>query len=277
MKINLWGVRGSIQTSGPNTKNYGSRTSCTLVSEDGHSLILDAGSGIQQFNSLNLPHKNIHILLTHLHMDHILGLGFFNPFFIPGQDVHIWGPTAVTQSLRSRLGRYLSPPLFPVLLRDLPCKLTFHEIGNSEFEVEHFKIKTNYIIHPGPTMGFRVTGKKSAFTYIPDHEPALGRNGMILDTKWISGYNLAAGADLLYHDAQYSSEEYENKKGWGHSSMKDAILFASICKVKKLLLAHHDPSHSDEQLNNLFESLQLNKKNLLQCEMAEEGKEINLP
>lgn len=277
MKINLWGVRGSIQTSGPNTKNYGSRTSCTLVSEDGHSLILDAGSGIQQFNSLNLPHKNIHILLTHLHMDHILGLGFFNPFFIPGQDVHIWGPTAVTQSLRSRLGRYLSPPLFPVLLRDLPCKLTFHEIGNSEFEVEHFKIKTNYIIHPGPTMGFRVTGKKSTFTYIPDHEPALGRNGMILDTKWISGYNLAAGADLLYHDAQYSSEEYENKKGWGHSSMKDAILFASICKVKKLLLAHHDPSHSDEQLNNLFESLQLNKKNLLQCEMAEEGKEINLP
>ncbi len=277
MKINLWGVRGSIQTSGPDTKNYGSRTSCTLVSEDDNLLILDAGSGIQQFNSINLPNKRIDVLLTHLHMDHILGLGFFSPFFNPGQEVHIWGPAAATQSLRSRLGRYLSPPLFPVLLRDLPCVLTFHEIGNCEFKIRDFKIMSSYVIHPGPTVGFRITGKHSVFTYIPDHEPALGRNGIIKDHKWISGFDLAADADILYHDGQYTDAEYQTKKGWGHSSMDDALLFASLCRAKKLMIAHHDPYHSDEQLREIFTNLQLNYKNPFKYEMAEEGMEFDLP
>ena len=277
MKINLWGVRDSIQTSGPDTKNYESRTSCTLVSEEDNLLILDAGSGIQQFNSKDFPAKRVDVLLTHLHMDHILGLGFFTPFFNPAQEVHIWGPTTVAQSLRSRLSRYLSPPLFPVLLRDLPCKLIFHEIGNSEFEIGHFKIKSNYVIHPGPTVGFRVSGKHSVFTYIPDHEPALGRDGMIKDSKWISGFDLASGADLLYHDGQYTDAEYQNKKGWGHSSVEDALLFASLCKVKNLLIAHHDPNHSDEQLSRIFINLQLNHKDLFKYEMAEEGMEFYLP
>lgn len=276
MKIKLWGVRGSIQTSGPETKNYGSRTSCAMVSEDDDLLILDAGSGIQQFNPKNNSYKRIHILLTHLHMDHILGLGFFTPLFKPGQEIDIWGPATIEQSLRSRLSRYLSPPLFPVLLRDLPSKVTFHEIANSEFEVEHFKILSNYIIHPGPTVGYRVAGKSSVFTYIPDHEPALGRNGMIADTKWLSGFNLASGADLLYHDGQYTTSEYQTKKGWGHSSVEDALRFASLCKVKKILIAHHDPSHSDKQLNKIFTDLQLNHKDLSKYEMAEEGMEFSL-
>lgn len=277
MKVNLWGVRGSIQTSGPDTKNYGNRTSCTLVSEDGNLLILDAGSGIQQFNSIDFANKRIDVLLTHLHMDHILGLGFFNPFFNPGQEVHIWGPIAATQSLRSRLSRYLSPPLFPVLLRDLPCTLIFHEIGNSEFEIADFKIRSGYVIHPGPTIGFRITGKHSVFTYIPDHEPALGRNGMIKDNKWMSGSGLASDADLLYHDGQYTDAEYKIKQGWGHSSMEDALLFASLCRVKKLLIAHHDPAHSDDQLSKIFISLQSSHKAILKYEMAEEGMEFNLP
>jgi ribonuclease BN (tRNA processing enzyme) len=277
MKINLWGVRGSMQTFSPATKNYGSRTSCVMVSEDDHLLILDAGSGIQQYESIHFSKKRIDVLLTHLHMDHILGLGFFTPFFDPGKEVHIWGPMITSQSLRSRLGRYLSPPLFPVLLRDLPCKLTFHEIGNSEFEVENFKIKTNYIIHPGPTVGFRVSGKNSVFTYLPDHEPALGRDGMIRDTKWISGFDLASGSDLLFHDGQYTEEEYQDKKGWGHSSMKDAILFATLSSAKHLLIAHHDPGHSDDQLSKLYEDLQLNNENRFNYEMAEEGMEFELP
>ena len=277
MNINLWGVRGSMQTFGPETKNYGSRTSCVMVSENDHVLILDAGSGIQQYNSIDFSNKRIDVLLTHLHMDHILGLGFFSPFFDPGKEVHIWGPKTTSQSLRSRLGRYLSPPLFPVLLRDLPCKLTFHEIGNSEFEVAHFKIKSNYIMHPGPTVGFRVSGKKSVFTYLPDHEPALGRNGMIRDTNWISGFDLASGSDLLYHDGQYTEEEYHDKKGWGHSSMKDAILFATLSTAKHLLIAHHDPAHSDDQLSKLFEDLQLNNKDRFNYEMAEEETEFELP
>ena len=277
MKIKLCGVRGSFQTSGAETKNYGTRTSCTMVLEDGELLILDAGSGIQHFDSLNFSAKRLDILLTHLHMDHILGLGFFTPIFIPDLEIHIWGPKTSAQSLRSRLSRYWSPPLFPVLLRDLQCNLIFHEIGNSEFEINHFKIKSNYIIHPGPTIGFRVTGNHSVFTYMPDHEPALGRDGMITNSKWISGFDLASNADLLYHDGQYTSEEYKTKKGWGHSCIKDALEYASLCKVKKILLAHHDPAHSDEQLNKIFRNIQSDDKVLTKYEMAKEGNEIDLP
>jgi ribonuclease BN (tRNA processing enzyme) len=277
MKIKLCGVRGSFQTSDAETKNFGTRTSCTMVLEDGELLILDAGTGIQHFDSINFPAKRVDILLTHLHMDHILGLGFFSPFFIAGQEVHIWGPKTLSQSLRSRLSRYLSPPLFPVLLRDLPCNLSFHEIGNSEFEINHFKIKSNYIIHPGPTIGFRVTGNRSVFTYMPDHEPALGPEGIIKDPKWISGFDLALNADILYHDGQYTAEEYEAKKGWGHSCIADALQYASLCKVEKILLAHHDPSHSDEQLTKIFINIQENYNELPKYEMAKEGSEIDLP
>jgi ribonuclease BN (tRNA processing enzyme) len=276
MKVNLWGVRGSIETAGPNTKNYGSRTSCTLVSEDDKVLILDAGTGILQFNSIDFPNNRIDILLTHLHMDHILGLGFFNPFFDPAKEVHIWGPTTTAQTLRSRLSRYLSPPLFPVLFRDLPCKLIFHEIGNSEFEINHFKIMSGYVLHPGPTIGFRITGHHSVFTYIPDHEPALGRNGMINDSKWISAFDLASGADLLYHDGQHTNAEYQSRKGWGHSSVEDALLFATLCRVKKLLIAHHDPAHSDEDLDKILINLQTKHQYLFSYEMAEEGTTYHL-
>jgi phosphoribosyl 1,2-cyclic phosphodiesterase len=278
MKINLWGVRGSIPTSGSDTKKYGGRTSSTMVSEDGNLLLLDAGSGIQEFNSINsAAHKRIDILLSHLHMDHIQGLGFFNPFFVPGLEVHIWGPFSNTQSLHSRISRYLSPPLFPVLIRDLPCNLVLHEVGNSKFEIGHFNIQSSFVIHPGPTVGYRIAGKKSVFTYIPDHEPALGCDGMIRNNKWISGFDLASGTDLLYHDGQYTREEYNKKKGWGHSCIDDVLLFGAFCNVKSLLIAHHDPSHSDIQLNEMRINLRKDNPYLFTCEMGMEGMEIDLP
>jgi len=278
MKVNLWGVRGSIPTSGSDTKYYGGKTSSTLVSEDGILLLLDAGSGIQEFNSLNpASYNRVDILLTHLHMDHIQGLGFFSPFFVPDLEVHIWGPLSSMHSLHSRISRYLSPPLFPVVIRDLPCNLTLHEVGNCEFDVGHFKVQSAFVIHPGPTVGYRVTGKKSVFTYIPDHEPALGRTGIVKNTKWISGYNIAEGADLLYHDGQYTVKEYSKKRGWGHSSVNDTLLFASIARVKHLLLAHHDPSHSDTQLNEMYTELQQHGSYFFNYEMAVEGMTIDLP
>lgn len=276
MKINLWGVRGSIQTAGPETNEYGSRTSCAQVSENDNILILDAGTGLQLFNVADYKSSIINVLLTHLHMDHILGLGFFKPFFDQGKEVHIWGPTSSAQTLRTRLSRYLSPPLFPVLLRDLPCKLIFHEIGNSDFEIDHFKISSRYIIHPGPTVGYRITGKNSAFTYMPDHEPALGNNGMIDDPDWISGYDLAKDTNLLYHDGQYTDAEYKTKIGWGHSSVEDALLFATYCRAKKLLIAHHDPSRTDDQIKSIFENLHSNHPYKVDYSMAREGMEIVL-
>ena len=276
MKISLMGVRGSIPATGGDYSYYGGNTSCIVVSEQDWFLVLDGGSGMQK---VNLPDtvKRVDILLTHLHFDHIKGLGFFSPLFDPAMEVHIWGPASATETLHSRLSRYLSPPLFPVLIRDLPCKLTLHDVENSAFEIGPFRIESRYVIHPGPTVGFRITGQHSVFAYIPDHEPALGLTGLLTDTKWISGFDLVSHADLLLHDSQFTTQEYKNKIGWGHSSMEDAIKFASLSEVKHLLLTHHDPHHSDSRLDEIFSEIQKKRTDPFPYELAIEGMEIELP
>lgn len=277
MKITIWGVRGSIPTSGPDTKFYGGNTPCIEVSEDGWTLILDAGSGMQRLNSsINLQQKRVDILLTHLHFDHIQGLGFFKVLFDPQMEVHVWGPASTSNSLRSRLGRYFSPPLFPVHFRDLPCNLHLHEVENSTFAIGPFIIESRYVTHLGPTIGFRISDKHAVLSYIPDHEPALGTRGLLKDLKWLSGSDLALNADLLLHDGQFSSEEYANKVGWGHSSMADATAFAELAGVKHLLLFHHDPSHSDQELEQLFTDMEYVKGGKMKLDLAIEGMEINL-
>ncbi|MBL7871677.1 MAG: MBL fold metallo-hydrolase [Cyclobacteriaceae bacterium] len=278
MKVNLWGVRGSIPTTGSETKVYGGQTSCMVVSEEDSLIVLDGGSGIQTFNDAHIPkNKRVDILLTHLHMDHIQGLGFFKPFFREDVEIHLWGPSSNTDSLSSRLSRYFSPPLFPVRLLELPCKLVMHEIGNTDFNIGNFKIQSSYIIHPGPTLGYRIEGKQSVFTYLPDHEPALGRNGMIKDHNWISGYNIAHHADLLYHDGQYTATNYATHKGWGHSSIEDTLAFAAACEIKHLLIGHHDPSRTDAQLDELTRELRedVDKYNF-EFNFAIEGSELEL-
>lgn len=277
MKINLWGVRGSIPTFNPNTVSYGGHTSCMEVEEDGWLLVLDAGSGIQNLNqSPNLENERIDILLTHLHIDHIQGLGFFKPLFDPAKEVHIWGPATTTLSLRARLGRYFSPPLFPVYFRNLNCKLFIHEIEDSTFTIGPFQIQSQYIIHPGPTVGFRIQSRRGVLTYIPDHEPALGGGELLDELKWISGSSLASGADILLHDAQYTKEEYKMKQGWGHSSIEDALKLGALTGVKQLLLMHHDPMHTDAQLDEMYRQLKLNSHYALSFQMAVEGAQFEL-
>jgi ribonuclease BN (tRNA processing enzyme) len=126
MKVTLWGTRGSLATPGPETTRYGGNTSCVEVrADDGSMLVLDAGTGIRRLGDAIADHASrVDLLLTHLHMDHIQGLGFFEPLFRPAIEVHLWGPSSTTQDLRTWLGRYLSPPLFPVRLRDLPRSRT---------------------------------------------------------------------------------------------------------------------------------------------------------
>jgi phosphoribosyl 1,2-cyclic phosphodiesterase len=274
----MWGVRGSIPTTSPDTKEYGGNTSCVEVHADGWIVVLDAGSGIQALNgSPHIKNSRIDILLTHLHMDHIQGLGFFGPLFNPAIEVHIWGPASGSQSLRARLGRYFSPPLFPVYFRNLACKLVLHEVEKSNFTIGPFTIDSDYVIHPGPTVGFRIKHKRGVFTYIPDHEFALGCNGkMLKDARWLSGSDLASGADILMHDAQYTAQEYETKQGWGHCSMEDAIQYAEINGVKKLLLTHHDPMHFDKDLTEMQNRLKEKMPGGVEFEMAIEGSSIEV-
>lgn len=280
MKIRVLGTRGSLPITKPETKHYGGNTSCIEVIQDDQLLILDAGTGILRLSKEILARQTkFNILLTHLHIDHIQGLGFFKPLFNPENEVHIWGPSSSSKSLRDRLNRYLSPPLFPVHYRDIPCKIHLHEISHSSFNIGKFHIDSNYICHPGPTVGFRISNGHSVFTYLPDHEHILGVQGWDIDKKWISGIELAEKADLLIHDSQYTDKEYEDKIGWGHCTFENAVSFAERANVKKLLLFHHDPDHSDKRLEEIYKDLLNQHKmngNELQVELAVEGKSFDL-
>ena len=254
MKARIWGCRGSLAAPGPETVRYGGNTSCVEVRlADGTALVLDAGTGIRPLG-LQLDAEAVtcvHLLLSHLHMDHLQGLGFFGPLYNPATEVHIWGPASVSFDLRARLTRYLSPPLFPVLLRDLPCSMVFHEVPGADFEIGPFQITSELVCHPGPTVGYRIESANARMAYMPDHEPALGARTFPIGEEWTSGYTVAQGVDLLIHDAQYSHDEYTAKVGWGHSSLRHALDFATLADVGQLVLFHHDPSHSDADLDRL--------------------------
>ena len=254
MNVTLWGTRGSLATPGHQTERYGGNTSCVeLRSAKGQLLVLDAGTGIRPLGAaLGSKGGRVDILLTHLHMDHVQGLGFFDPLYLPDFEVHIWGPPSTTLDLRDRLSRYLSPPLFPVQMRDLPCQLSLHNAPLEEFEIGSLRIRASLVSHPGPTVGYRIGEESKAVAYLPDHEPALGCRLFPERADWTSGFDLAEGADLLIHDAQYTAAEYATHVGWGHSSIDHTLAFAAITGVRRLVTFHHDPQHDDATIDSLI-------------------------
>jgi phosphoribosyl 1,2-cyclic phosphodiesterase len=254
VKVTFWGVRGSIPTVTKQTQVYGGSTPCVTVESSDTILILDAGSGIRHLGESGVldKYETINILLTHLHMDHIQGLGFFTPFFQKGRNIRLWGPSG-SSTLVKRLNRYLSPPLFPVRIRDFMCDMTLSDMPMKGLDVDPFRIKGAYICHPGPTLGFRVSDGKHTMTYIPDHEPALASRYFPQSAQWTSGFDLVDGTDLMIHDAQFTDEEYAQCIGWGHSTVGHALALAQMAGTKKFVMFHHDPSHSDEYLDKMYE------------------------
>ena len=251
MIVRLWGTRGSLASSGPDTVGYGGNTaSVEIRSVDGGVLALDAGTGVRRLGMVIASDtERVDILLTHLHMDHIQGLGFFDPLFRRSGEVHVWGPPSTTMDLRSRLARYLSPPLFPVRIRDLEARVMFHDVPDGSFSVGSFEVTADPVVHPGPTVGYRIQEHGAVVAYLPDHEPALG--GDSFGSRWTSGYDLAAGADLLIHDAQYTPAEHAERVGWGHSSVDETVAFATGVGARRVVLFHHDPEHDDAMLDRL--------------------------
>lgn len=253
MKVKLWGTRGSIPSPGPETVRYGGNTSCVGVElADGSMLALDAGTGIRNLGlALGDAPSRLHILLTHLHLDHIQGLVFFAPAFMPQTELTIWGPASPEASLRDRISRYISAPLSPIEVRELPCDFSFRHCPDAEWEIGSARIRCAPVAHRGPTLGYRIEDGPSTLTYIPDHEPALGTDLAALEDEWISGFELARDASLLIHDGQYSDAEYPDHVGWGHSALSHALAFAQRTGAERTVLFHHDPRHGDEFLDGL--------------------------
>ena len=234
MQVKVWGCRGSLAVPGADTVRYGGNTSCVEVrGDEGEVLVLDAGTGMRPLG-LQLERegvRTIHVLLSHLHLDHLQGLGFFRPLFETGADIHVWGPPSPVQSLGERIATYLSPPLFPVRLADIPATVTFHDAPEEPTQIGSLQVRAALVTHQGPTVGYRIEAGGRSVVYLPDHEPSLGMDVALQPTDWISGYDLAHAADVLLHDAQYGDDEYPRHVGWGHSAIGHVVAFAQKAVV----------------------------------------------
>jgi phosphoribosyl 1,2-cyclic phosphodiesterase len=281
VRVKLWGVRGSIPVPGPAVAGFGGNTSCVgVTTAGGDELILDAGSGIRELGmALSGRCRHVHVLLTHLHLDHIQGLMFFAPLFDPTVQVTVWGPPAAGRGLRERLARYISNPLWPVEIRELPARVNYEDAPSSPWRIGDVEVRAGLVAHRGPTLGYRLTGDAGSLCYLPDHEPGLGQDLVHSKPAWISGHALAAGASLLIHDSQYADTEYPAKRGWGHSSMSDALAFAHRADAATTVLFHHDPAHDDPRLEALGEDAASEWTRHEQggdLEMAREGRVFDL-
>lgn len=279
MKARVWGCRGSCATPGPENVHYGGNTSCVEVRTGaGDVIVFDAGTGLRPLGVDLQQHDvdEVHLMLSHLHLDHLQGLGFFRALFDPKMKVHIWGPPSPVQSLEERIALYLSPPLFPVRLADIPATVEFHDAPDGGVTIGSVDVVASAVTHQGPTVGYRVTEAGRSLTYLPDHEPSLGVDLGTLDGEWISGFDLASGTDVLLHDAQYGDGEYPNHVGWGHSAIGHVVEFARKAAVGHLVLFHHDPYHDDDALHRLLaEAEQMMGSDALVA-MAAEGMELQI-
>jgi phosphoribosyl 1,2-cyclic phosphodiesterase len=272
MKITFRGVRGSIATPGTATAAFGGNTPCLEIRADGHRLILDAGTGLRALGqdlATETPTPPVYLLLTHTHWDHIQGLPFFAPIYDARNEIHIYGPRFPGRPLREIVLGQFDYPWFPVSGVELAARLHVHELEEEVFSVGPFTVTTQFFNHPVLSLGYRIeTGGRSA-VYTGDHEPchdlanlftpgvSPGGETLRLSREQVQALvergnrrtaGFARGVDVLVTDAQYTPEEYETKRGWGHSSTRHALDLAAEAGVRRLVLFHHDPGRTDAQL-----------------------------
>ncbi|MGH8981408.1 MAG: MBL fold metallo-hydrolase [Acidimicrobiales bacterium] len=251
MDLTFFGVRGSCPCAGREYGRVGGNTSCTLVSVEGEPpLVLDLGSGLRALGEL-LCRKEAPLeataLLSHLHIDHLLGLPFFGPLHEPGARLTVFGPPQEGARLRDILDRAVKPPFFPVTMAELGGEVDVREVDDEELRIGAIGVRAARVPHPGVTLGFRVTAGGRSVVYIPDHQAPPDCREVPEPVR-----ALCDGADLLVHDAQYTDAEYAAKPDWGHSTVSYALRVAAASGVRRLALFHHDPSHSDEDMDELL-------------------------
>jgi anti-anti-sigma factor len=250
VKIKFWGTRGSIPSPEPNTMKYGGDTSCVEVRVGREVFIFDAGTGMRRLGTSLMADRDwdghATLLLSHTHWDHIQGFPFFAPLFQAKTEFVVYGAFRADYRLDECLEGQMSNLYFPVKMRELPSKLKFVEMIEETVQVGSAKITARALHHPQGCFGYRIEDGNHVVVYATDTEPYPDKaNDKLVE--------LAREADILIHDAQYTPEEYVRaKRGWGHSTWKDAVNCALDAGVKTLVLFHHDPWHDDDMVESML-------------------------
>jgi phosphoribosyl 1,2-cyclic phosphodiesterase len=265
LRLRFWGTRGSIPSPGSATVKYGGNTPCVEVRTDTNWLvILDAGTGIRELGRSLVATANgsgiaADIFLTHAHWDHIQGIPFFAPIFQPGNRFTIWGQKTLETSIDRVIRDQMSPVVFPVAFEQLDATVDFCEMAEERRTGNGYDVTAFAVRHPGGALGYRFSGRSESdgsFVYISDNElnPS-APYGSRADWKERL-VDFVRGATVLVHDAMYTADEYEKHRGWGHSTYEDAVELALDAGVKQLVLFHHRPERSDEDVDRYVAACQ---------------------
>lgn len=270
MKIEFWGTRGSLAKPGRDTERYGGNTSCVEVrTKSGVRIVIDCGTGAHALGLRLIKEQggavNGHMLISHTHWDHIQGLPFFAPLFMPGSAWNIYGPGGLSQSLRATLAGQMEHTYFPISLDQFAAKIAYHDLVEGVFAINDVNIIARYLNHPALTLGYRIEADGMVVVYCCDHEPfsvemANGESELTgLDGRYA---DFVAHADLVIHDCQYTAAEYPTKIGWGHSPIEYAVRVCRDAGVKQLAITHYDPLRSDAAVDEILEGV---RRRLREC------------
>ena len=251
MKVTLYGVRGSIPTSSGETVKYGGHTACLFVEADNKLLVFDAGTGIRQLgNELIKDDRDIYLFFSHYHWDHIQGFPFFKPAYQCGRKIHLLSSYLPKENAKAVLDQMVNPH-FPVPGDKIQAKVDVMPMDASgNLQLGQVKITTCALNHPGGGAAYKVETKQGSFAYVTDNELSPPNEPT---TSWAEWVDFLQGVDLLIHDAMYLDEEQKMTHGWGHSLISQAIKLAKDAKVGNLVLFHHDPDRTDEQLEGILD------------------------
>ncbi|MCP4666686.1 MAG: MBL fold metallo-hydrolase, partial [Deltaproteobacteria bacterium] len=251
MKVKFWGTRGSIPVPGKDTIVYGGNTTCLeMTLESGSKVIIDAGTGIRPLGrELNAMEEDvdIHLLITHIHWDHVLGFPFFDPVYEPTTKIALDGFPTCIKGLKIPFDNRMGDGFWPIKFDDLKAEIQYLDtLSHGPLSIDNTVIDTIPLQHPQGGFGFRFREGKKTLVFITDNE---------LDENAWSGRRpedyarFCQDADILIHDAQYTPDEWKNRKGWGHSDYVTTVNLAAAARVKRLVLYHHDPSRKDPELS----------------------------
>ncbi len=249
MLIKCWGSRGSIPVSGGQYLKYGGDTTCIqVVAKSGETVIIDAGTGIRQLGAALDAVDTCYLLLTHAHWDHVAGFPFFKPLFNSNKVVEIQNSTFSGLPVKEIFNSLMSPPLFPITPNDLKASIRFRDDFTGSFTIGSLKIDTIPLSHPNGGFGFRLTEENKRFVFLTDNELGLDHPGSQGFDRYCS---FAKDADLMFHDAEFTPDEYLQRIGWGHSTYTEALELAMKAGVKRLGLFHLNQDRTDTDMDRI--------------------------